>query len=257
LNRPLSVVIIANNASRHIGEVIGAARRVSDDIIVLDSGSEDNTPEIARDMGARVVFQDWLGYSATKNVGNSMAQHDMILSLDADEVLSEELIDHILIEDFNEETIYILDRANYYCGRRIRFCHWNPDRIPRIFDRRKARWQGEFVHEKLKFHTSYSQKLLKGKLLHYSYDSYAQRLRKVKDYAILSARDRFRKGKRTTLPAMIVLPFFKFWITYIIHLGILDGRAGLEIAWTDALGSWKRNRVLYDLQRNLTPECCK
>lgn len=126
----MSVVIIANNASRHIGEVIGAARRVSDDIIVLDSGSEDNTPEIARDMGARVVFQDWLGYSATKNVGNSMAQHDMILSLDADEVLSEELIDHILIEDFNEETIYILDRANYYCGRRIRFCHWNPDRIP-------------------------------------------------------------------------------------------------------------------------------
>ena len=86
MNRPLSVVFIANNASRHIGEVIGAARRVSDDIIVLDSGSEDNTPEIARDMGARVVFRDWLGYSATKNVGNSMAQHDMILSLDADEV---------------------------------------------------------------------------------------------------------------------------------------------------------------------------
>ncbi len=257
MNRPLSVVIIANNASRHIGEVVGAARRVSDDIIVLDSGSEDNTPEIARDMGARVEFKDWLGYSATKNLGNSLTRHDMILSLDADEVLSDELIDSILAEEFDDETIYVLDRANYYCGQRIRFCHWNPDWIPRIFDRRKARWQGEFVHEKLKFHPSFSQKKLKGKLLHYSYDSYAQRVSKVRDYARLSAQERFRKGKRTNLFAMVVLPFFKFWITYIIHLGILDGRAGLEIAWTDALGSWRRNRVLYDLQRNLTPECCK
>lgn len=257
MNNSLSVVIIANNASLRIGEVIGAARRVSDDIIVLDSGSEDDTVDIATDLGARVVHQAWLGYSATKNLGNELAANNLILSLDSDEVLSEQLIESILKEDFQSDTIYSLDRANYFCGRRIRFCHWYPDWIPRIFDRRKAHWKGEFVHEKLNFHPSSPVKKLKGKLIHYSYESYAQRVKKVKNYALLSARDKFRKGKRTNWFWIIVSPFFKFWITFLIHLGILDGWNGLRIAWTDAVGAWYKHRILYDLQRDLTPACCK
>ncbi|MCO5278810.1 MAG: glycosyltransferase family 2 protein [Saprospiraceae bacterium] len=256
MNTPISVVIIANNASLRIGEVIGAARRISDDIIVLDSGSEDETVEIASDLGARIVHQSWLGYSATKNVGNGLAYHNLILSIDSDEVLSEQLIESIQKEVFDNNTIYLLDRANYYCGKWIRFCHWNPDWIPRLFDRNKAHWKGEYVHEKLNFHPSMTIKKLKGKLIHYSYESLSQRLKKVKNYALLSAQDRFRKGKRTNWLFILLSPFFKFLITYFIHLGILDGWRGIHIAWTDAVGTWHKNRILYDLQRNLNPSCC-
>lgn len=250
-------MIIANNASLRIGEVIGAARRVSDDIVVLDSGSHDDTAGIAADLGARVFHQEWLGYSSTKNLGNSLARHDMILSLDSDEVLSDALIDSILKEEIRHDTIYMLDRANYYCGRRIRFCHWSPDLIPRLFDRRKALWKGDFVHEKLNFHPSMPVRKLKGRLIHYSYESYAQRKAKIANYAKLSAHERFQRGKRTSWPWALISPFFKFWITYLIHLGFLDGWRGFQIAWTDAAGAWKRNRIQLDLQQGLTPECCK
>jgi (heptosyl)LPS beta-1,4-glucosyltransferase len=135
LNTPISVVIIANNASLRIGEIIGAARRISDDIIVLDSEVRTKPWKLPLTWGARIVHQSWLGYSATKNVGNGLAYHNLILSIDSDEVLSEQLIESIQKEVFDNNTIYLLDRANYYCGKWIRFCHWNPDWIPRLFDR--------------------------------------------------------------------------------------------------------------------------
>ncbi len=253
----LSVVIIANNASLRIGEVIGAARRVSNDIVVCDSGSDDNTVDIAEDLGARVIHQDWKGYSATKNIANSYAEHDWVLSLDADEVMTEELIESIEGLTFEDHKVYLLNRSNYYCGKRIRFSNWSPDHIPRLFNRKLASWTGIFVHEKLSFGGDVTKELLKGRLDHYSYESYNQRIEKVLNYAKLSAHERFQKGKRTNLIWAILTSISKFLITYFIQLGILDGKAGLEIAFTDSLGVWRRNMIMIDLQNDLVSECCK
>ena len=253
----LSVVIIANNASLRIGEVIGAARQISDDIIVLDSGSEDGTVDIATDLGARIYHQEWLGYSATKNIGNALAHHDMILSLDSDEVLSHELIDTLSDLTFESGTIYELDRANYFSGQRIRFSHWNPDHIPRLFNRNHARWKGDFVHEKLSYDPGMKIKLLRGKLIHYSYENFQQRLDKVRNYARLSAHERFQNGKRTNMIWAFFSSVSKFFITYFLHLGILDGVAGFQIALTDACQTWQRSKIMVDLQKGIQPECCK
>lgn len=246
----ISVVIIANNASLRIGEVIGAARRVSDDIIVLDSGSEDDTVEIATDLGATVYHQEWKGYSATKNIGNSLAKNNWILSLDSDEVLSEKLITSIEDLSPQEKTIYVLDRVNYFCGKRIRFSHWSPDRIPRLFNRNEAQWEGDFVHEKLAFNPAFKTRLLYGKLYHYSYETYVQRKDKITHYARLSAQERFQRGKRSSWPLAVITSFTKFFITYFIHLGFLDGYAGLQIAYTDALQTWLRSKNMIDIQND-------
>lgn len=253
----ISVVIIANNASLRIGEVIAAARRVSDDIIVLDSGSEDDTVEIASDLGALVHHQEWKGYSATKNIGNGLAKYNWILSIDSDEVLSEQLIASIEELAPQNKTIYLLDRVNYFCGKRIRFSHWYPDRIPRLFNKNEARWEGDFVHEKLVFDSKFKTRLLYGKLYHYSYETYTQRKEKISHYAMLSARERFQRGKRTSWPWAVVTSFSKFFITYFIHFGFLDGFAGLQIAYTDALQTWLRNKNMIGFQKNLQPDCCK
>jgi len=257
LRSDLSVVIIANNASLRIGEVIGAARRVSNDIVVCDSGSDDNTVDIANDLGARVIHQDWKGYSATKNIANSYAANDWVLSLDSDEVMSEALIDSIEGLTFEDHKVYLLNRSNYFCGKQIRFSNWSPDHIPRLFNKKVASWTGDFVHEKLSFGDNVKKELLNGRLDHYSYESYSQRMDKVFNYAKLSAHERFQKGKRTNLIWTILTSISKFIITYFIHLGFLDGKAGFQIALTDALGSWKRNRIMMELQNDRVPECCK
>jgi len=253
----LSVVIIANNASLRIGEVIGAARQVSEDIIVLDSGSDDDTVDIATDLGARIFHQEWQGYSATKNIGNGFALHDMILSVDSDEVLSQELIDTINHLSFAPKTIYELDRSNYFSGKRIRFSHWSPDHIPRLFNRKEASWKGDFVHEKLSFDPDFRIVLLQGKLIHYSYENYQQRINKVRNYARLSAHERFQNGKRTNILWALISSITKFFITYFIHLGVLDGIQGFQIAYTDAYQSWRRSYIMLQLQKGLEEECCK
>jgi (heptosyl)LPS beta-1,4-glucosyltransferase len=180
-----------------------------------------------------------------------------VLSLDSDEVMSEALIDSIEGLTFEDHKVYLLNRSNYFCGKQIRFSNWSPDHIPRLFNKKVASWAGDFVHEKLSFGDNVKKELLNGRLDHYSYESYSQRMDKVFNYAKLSAHERFQKGKRTNLIWTILTSISKFIITYFIHLGFLDGKAGFQIALTDALGSWKRNRIMMELQNNRVPECCK
>lgn len=254
---PISVVIITKNAARHLDECLASVRRVSDDIVVLDSGSTDETEKIAAAHGARFILCDWQGFSATKNEGNSMAINDWILSLDADEILSDTLIHTIQQLSAQRGVVYVLDRHNYYAGKRIKYSHWSPDKVPRLFHRQDAKWAGDFVHEKLHHEGKSTRVLLDGPLRHMSYESWTHRKEKVLRYARLSAQERFQRGKRTNILLVILMPVAKFFITYFIHLGILDGRAGLEIALTDALQTYERHRILRQLQKDIVPECCK
>ena len=145
----LTAVIITHNVAGTIGDCLAAIQEVAGEILVLDSFSDDGTVEICRQYGATLVPQEWLGYSATKNLGNSLARHDWILSIDADEVLSDELVNSLKNLTPEDGVVYALDRLTNYCGKWIRHSGWYPDWKVRLFNRNDVQWQGEFVHETL------------------------------------------------------------------------------------------------------------
>lgn len=245
-----SAVIITHNVARTIGDCIAALQQVTDEILVLDSFSDDGTVDICRKAGVKLVPQEWLGYSATKNLGNSMAKHDWILSIDADEVLSPELI--VSLNNLKPENgkVYSLDRLTDYCGQWIRHSGWYPDWKVRLFDRRMVKWQGDFVHETLLIPPDYQEVRLIGKLFHYSYRDGEDHLRRIEKYARLSAQEQFERGKRATFVKLWLSPIARFIRTFFIKKGFLDGKAGWDISRRDA----HLVRLRYGLLRKLWEE---
>ncbi|MCU0341774.1 MAG: glycosyltransferase family 2 protein [Spirosomaceae bacterium] len=148
---PLSAVIITVNQAHKIGRTIEAVKTLTDDIVVVDSGSTDDTREVARAAGARVYERAWTGYSEQKNFGNDHAQHDWILSIDDDEVISPELAASIreAIETTPAFDAFDLPFRTVFCGQMIRFGGWNPESHVRLFDRTKIQWNTDAVHEGL------------------------------------------------------------------------------------------------------------
>ncbi len=246
---PISTVIITLNEARNVVACIQAASLVSEEIIVLDSGSADDTVVLAENAGARVIQQDWLGYSQTKNIGNQQTSHDWILSLDADEVLSPELIDAIQHCAYEPDTVYLLNRLNNYCGHWVRYCNWYPDYVYRLFPKKDCEWEGQFVHEKLSYPTHFKVKKLSGHLLHYTYRTPEEHLAKIERYARLSAEDKISRGKNLNLLKRWFSPLFRFINVYLIHLGFLDGKTGFQIARREAYYVKRRNEWILTMKR--------
>ena len=221
----ISVVIITHNEERNILRCLNSVQDVADEIIVVDSGSTDNTEKICTDFGVKFVHQDWLGYSEQKNFANSLASNDWILSIDADEELSDELKHSILRyknKHISPDLVFSMNRLTNYCGHWIRHCGWYPDRKIRIWNRKVGKWQGE-IHETIEFSTEIKEKVLKGDLLHYSFDSsYEYEIQQFK-FAKMRGEHYFQKGKKHASFYMIVSPFFSFIQHYFFQLGFLDG----------------------------------
>ena len=137
---PISAVIITRNEAENISRCIESVQKVADEVIVVDAYSEDDTVEICKKLGARIFQKRWEGYSNSKNFGNDKAEHDFILSLDADEVLSDKLVESISIAKRNLTGVYRFNRLTNYCGKWIYYSGWYPDRKVRLFDRRIALW---------------------------------------------------------------------------------------------------------------------
>ncbi len=225
----LSVVIICKDEAYNIAKCLAAATQVSDDIIVVDSGSIDDTISIAHNLGARVFNYDWRGYGANKNYGNDQAKYNWILSLDADEVLSEKLITSINSCTMKDHVIYSLDRMMWYEGQWIKHSGWYPKPVLRLFPK-SIRWDDKPVHESLIIPKGFEVKPLQGILEHYSYRSKADHLDRIGRYAKLTAQEWIARDKKPSLLKRWIGPIFRFIKTYFIQLGILDGRAGLQIA---------------------------
>lgn len=230
-----SAVIIANNESAHIEEVIAAVKQITDDIIVVDSGSTDNTVELAKNAGARVYEKNWEGYGKNKNFGNEKAKYDWIISVDGDEVLSPELIDSLLSLRPQPHHIYQLNSLVNYGGKWIRHCGWYPRYKNRIFNKKEVTWNNARVHEDLE--PLNGKKLIKipGDILHYSYDDIDDHLERTKNYALLKAEKYLINGGRPSFWKRWFGPAFNFFKTYFIKLGFLDGKEGKQIALMDAL----------------------
>ncbi len=243
----ITAVVISQNEARTIGQCVAALRKVCDEVLVLDSASTDGTIEICEKLGAKVLQQEWLGYSQTKNVGNEMASNDWILSIDSDEVLSEDLIESL--KNLQPETgkVYALDRITEYEGKWVRHSGWYPEWKFRLFNRREVSWQGDFVHETLRIPADYLEVKLQGKLFHYSFKDAEDHLRRLEKYARLGAEEQFAKGKKVTFIKRWFAPGARFVRGFFIKKGFLDGRVGWLICKREAAMVRLRYHILKEL----------
>lgn len=245
----LSVVIITFNESHNIERCLLSVKAVADEIIVLDSYSTDETCDISRKHGAKVIQRAWQGFSPSKNYANSLAQNDWILSLDADEALSEELQNSFLALKKQGLVTASFKRLPNYCGRWIRHGGWYPDIKLRLFNRQEMEWQG-LVHEIPKSISNKSIKsiLLKGDCYHYSYYHISEHYLQTENFATLSAQEMFKKGKKVNFIQLYISPSFKFFQMYLLKLGFLDGYYGFVIAKISARATYLKYYRLKQLQ---------
>ncbi len=225
----ISATIVTLNEERNIARAIQSLT-CADEILVVDSGSTDRTREIAAGLGARVIEEPWRGYAAQKNFAACSAAHDWILSLDADEELTPELASEIAALKHNPAPRdgYSFPRLAQYLGRWIHHSGWYPDRKLRLYDRRKGKWVGEYVHESVRVESGAGQ--LRGNLLHYTCASLSEHLRTLDRYTTLAAQEVAARGKPVPLIRLTMDPAWTFFRTYFIQRGFLDGRQGLLIA---------------------------
>lgn len=244
----ISAVLITLNEESNLMPCLQALQQVVREIIVVDSHSSDNTVAVARSMGALVFPLDWEGYARTKNAGNKLAANDWILSIDADEVLSPELIESIQKLELKRGQVYLLDRITNFAGRWIKHCGWYPDWKPRLFHRVDVSWKGDFVHEVLNLPSNTRNVRLQGKLFHYSYKSLADHSKRIEKYAHLAARKMQASGKRPGFLKVWLAPSVRFLRTYLIKGGFLDGYAGFIISKRDAWLVRRKYNILRKLQ---------
>jgi glycosyltransferase involved in cell wall biosynthesis len=244
----ITATIITLNEERHIARAIESLR-CCDEIVVIDSGSADRTTELAENLGARVIESPWRGYAGQKNWAAERAAYDWILSLDADEALSEGLEGEIwnLKKNGPKYDAYTMPRLAQYLGRWILHCGWYPDRKVRLYNRHKAKWVGDFVHESVQVHGRLGH--LESNLLHFTCDSLSEHLRTMDRYTTLAAEELVSRKTRVGWRHLILDPAWTFAKTYFVHGGFLDGIEGLTIAYMAALYTFLK----YAKSRNMSP----
>jgi len=230
----ISATIITLNEERHIARAIESLR-CCEEIVVVDSGSTDRTAALAIQRGARVIAHGWPGYAQQKNWAAEKAANDWILSIDADEALSEELEAELLAlksEGFNGAG-YSMPRMAQYLGKWIRHSGWYPDRKVRLYDRRSARWTGEYVHESVAVDGPVGQ--LRSNLLHFTCDSLSAHLKTLDRYTTLAAQEVIARNRQRPAYRLAIDPAWTFVRAYLLQRGFLDGFEGFTIAYMAAL----------------------
>lgn len=246
----LSAVIITFNEERNIERCIRALQGIVDEIIVLDSFSTDQTVSICQSLNVRVEQKEWLGYSASKNYLNDLAQHPYIFSVDADEVVDKELAEAILAEKQKGfDSVYSVNRMTNYMGTWIKHSGWYPDVKVRIFPKHGSEWQGKFVHEELQFPSNLAIKQLPGHLEHYSYYSYTDHRARADHYSALTAQKQHAAGKTASVFKPYLSAIGRFIGMYFLKLGILDGKMGFKIALISAQSNIFKYKELRRLNR--------
>jgi glycosyltransferase involved in cell wall biosynthesis len=248
---PISVVIITLNEEKNIGRCLESVFDLTDEIVVVDSFSTDKTREICKKYNVVFIQKEWEGYMQSKNFAMAQAKHDLILSLDADEVLSEELRQSLRSVLTNRPADgYTMNRLTNFCGKWIKHGGWYPDKKLRLIDRRKGKWTGSHLHERLVLNEGSVTAHLKGDLLHYSFHNISDHIRQIDKFSALRAKAYFESGVRVTWWHLFFKPGFSFFRTYILKAGFLDGYYGYIIAFSTAYAHFLRYAKLYELKKN-------
>lgn len=246
----LSVVIITKNEGHIIGTTLQSLQGISNDIIIVDSGSTDNTIAIANSFGASIMETAWDGYGQNKNKGIEAAKHNWILNLDADEAIDATLykaIQQLQLPD--ENTVYKFKFKNFFGKKWIRFGEWAGDKHIRLFNRKKVRWNTAAVHEGLTLTQQEKIILLPGNVLHYTTHSIDEYINKTVVYAKLNAQKYMQQGKQAGFFKLHLAPGLTFLQHYIVRLGFLDGWEGFLIAKTTAWYTFLKYSFLKELYK--------
>ncbi|NYT65774.1 glycosyltransferase family 2 protein [Alcaligenaceae bacterium] len=243
----LSVIIITKNESAHIADCI-ASVSFADEIIVVDSGSTDDTRDIAAALGAKVTLTpDWPGFGQQKNRALDLAQGTWVLSIDADERVTPELAAEIQRELTQARAAaYKISRLSNFGGRWIRHCGWWPDQVLRLFRRDSGRFKDVAVHESVE--TTATVATLKSHFLHYPYADLESFIAKINHYSSEAAQMMYARGKRTSLLGAIGHSVWTFVRIYLMRRGFMDGKQGFILAAMGAAGSFFRYNKLLWLQ---------
>ncbi|MCS6979986.1 MAG: glycosyltransferase family 2 protein [Flavobacteriales bacterium] len=245
----LSGVIITHNAERYLEKVLIALRQICDEVVVVDCGSQDATERIARRMGARFFLKAWQGYGAQKNWGIQQARGGYILSIDADEVPDETLLQSIrAARQAGLKGVYRINRLPFWCGRPVRHSGWYPDRKVRLFPKGQACWSQDPVHERLLYPPHVPVQDLEGHLFHFTYHSIQEHEERTQNYARLAAGKLSTQNTWRLRWGMWVKPPLKFITHWLVRGGFLDGTAGWHIARISALGVWWRYQEAWTLK---------
>ena len=223
---PISAVILTYNEADRLERCIRSLS-FCDEVLVVDACSTDGTAELARHLGARVIRRPWPGFRSQREFAVAQARHDWILSIDADESVGAGLHRAILrqrLHGLGEHAGYEYIRILEYFGRFLRHGNVYPDRAVRLFDRRRARYAGYEVHERLELDGSIGR--LDGELEHRSYRSYEDHLQRMQRYAMLWAEQAHGAGKRSSLAKVFINPSWRFLRGYVLRRGFLDGWRG-------------------------------
>jgi glycosyltransferase involved in cell wall biosynthesis len=244
---PLSVAIITKNEENNIMRCLESVRW-ADEIVVADSGSTDSTLDVCRRFDCRIVETDWLGFGPTKQLAAESASHDWVLSVDADEEVTDRLkeaIHQVLAKP--QCKAYRIKRTSFYLGKMIRHCGWNRDYPVRLFHRAYAHWNDKSVHESLVVAGPLGT--LEAPLLHYTYPTIESHVERMNRYSELCAQELLGRGGSCLIPSAVLRGMAKFLKMYVLQTGFLDGGAGFVLSYNSAVGVylkylklWKRTR---------------
>jgi glycosyltransferase involved in cell wall biosynthesis len=234
----LSAIVIAKNEAAKIGDCLDSLA-FCDERIVVDSGSSDETVDLAEQKGARVVVHDWQGFGAQKNFALSLATGDWVLSLDADERVTPPLAAQIRqAVDAGQADGYEMPRLSSFCGKPMRHSGWYPDHVLRLFRRGRARFSDDLVHERVICEGRVAG--LSEPLIHHPVEKLEDALSRMDRYSTAGADMIVQSGRRVSFATGILRGLWSFLRTYVLRLGFLDGREGFLLAVANAEGTYYR-----------------
>jgi glycosyltransferase involved in cell wall biosynthesis len=247
----LSAVIITFNEEQYIELCLLSLKKVADEIVVVDSFSTDHTEEICKKHNVRFIKHNFEGYVEQKNYALTQAAFPHIISLDADEALSDEAVESILKvkENFNYDG-YIFNRSNNYCGRWLKYSRSYPDKQLRLFDSRKGMWKGPNPHDRFILDKRSKSIKIKGDILHWNFESYEEHIDKMNKFSTIAALEAFKAGKKSGPCTGIVHLSWSFFRSYFLLGGILDGYDGLISCSISAYTSFMKYAKLRYLIKN-------
>ena len=223
----LSAIILTKNVEKHIEACLKSLDPVCEEMVILDSHSQDETPRLcAKYPKVRFFSYTWTNFASARNEAMSKCQYAFVLSIDADEYLSMELQREIQVLDFNQEMAYILKRTNNYCGQWLFHGGTYPEKRLRLFPKKAVRWKG-IIHEIPQLTKKIACRELEGNLYHHHIQDLKEHLEKIHRYSDLGAQEIVRKEKRFLALRVLLHPLWSFIRSYILRRGFLDGRAGL------------------------------
>jgi glycosyltransferase involved in cell wall biosynthesis len=226
---PVTALVITLNEAAHIEACLNSVAW-ADERIVVDSGSTDDTAAIAARLGATVITRPFDGYSAQKNFGASRASNDWIVSVDADERVTPELAAEMqaALASPGDHAGFRVPRVTWHLGQWMRCTDWYPDNQLRLYDRRRARWNGRTVHESVTADGPVGR--LNHELQHYAYRDIAHHLDTINKYTTLAAEEMYARGRRTGTVELLLHPPAAFFRNYFLRRGVLGGTPGLIVS---------------------------